>query len=52
MQDVNLKVKKALIAGLTPIMCVGETDEEREKGITQDVVGRQVKHGLIGRGKN
>jgi len=46
--DVNLKVKKALSAGLIPIMCVGETDEEREKGITQDVVGRQVKNGLAG----
>jgi len=46
--DVNLKVKKALAAGLTPIMCVGETDEEREKGITKDVVGRQVKQGLNG----
>lgn len=46
--DVNLKVKKALSAGLTPIMCVGETDEEREKGITKDVVGRQVKNGLAG----
>lgn len=46
--DVNLKVKKALSAGLTPIMCVGETDEQREKGITQDVVGRQVNHGLKG----
>jgi triosephosphate isomerase len=29
-------------------MCVGETDEEREKGITQDVVGRQIKQGLNG----
>jgi triosephosphate isomerase len=46
--DVNLKVKKALAAGLTPIMCVGETDEEREKGVTQDVVGRQINHGLKG----
>ncbi|MGB5218331.1 MAG: triose-phosphate isomerase [Smithella sp.] len=46
--DVNLKVKKALDAGLTPIMCVGETDEEREKGIMKDVVGRQVKNGLAG----
>lgn len=49
--DVNLKVKKALDAGLTPIMCVGETDEEREKGITKDVVGRQVRNGLAGLGK-
>jgi triosephosphate isomerase len=46
--DVNLKVKKALSAGLKPIMCVGETDEERVKGITQTVVGRQVKQGLSG----
>jgi len=46
--DVNLKVKKALGVGLTPIMCVGETDEEREQGITKDVVGRQVRNGLAG----
>jgi triosephosphate isomerase len=46
--DVNLKVKKALSTGLTPIMCVGETDEEREKGVTQEVIGRQVKQGLNG----
>ena len=47
-QDVNLKVKKALTAGLKPIMCVGETDEERVKGITRSVVDRQVKQGLNG----
>jgi len=47
-QDVNLKVKKALAVGLKPIMCVGETDEERVKGITQSVVERQVKQGLSG----
>jgi triosephosphate isomerase len=46
--DVNLKVKKALMAGLKPIMCVGETDEERVKGVTQSVVGTQVKEGLSG----
>ena len=47
-QDVNLKVKKALTTGLKPIMCVGETDEERVKGITRSVVDRQVKQGLNG----
>jgi len=47
-QDVNLKVKKALTADLKPIMCVGETDEERVKGITRSVVDRQVKQGLNG----
>jgi triosephosphate isomerase len=46
--DVNLKGKKALTTCLKPIMCVGETDEERAKGITQAVVGRQVKQGLNG----
>ena len=46
--DVNLKVKKALAVGLKPLMCVGETDEERVRGITRDVVGRQVKQGLAG----
>jgi triosephosphate isomerase len=44
--DVNLKVKKALMAGLKPILCVGETDEEREKGVMRDVIGRQVEQGL------
>ncbi len=47
-EGVNLKVKKCLTAGLKPIMCVGETEEEREKGITQFVVGLQVKKGLYG----
>ncbi|KQC10946.1 MAG: triosephosphate isomerase [Smithella sp. SDB] len=46
--DVNLKVKKALMIGLKPIVCVGETDEERVKGVTQSVVGRQLKEGLSG----
>ncbi len=45
---VNLKVKKALEKGLKVIMCVGETDEERTRGITQFVVGIQVKKGLAG----
>ena len=47
-QDVNLKVKKALMAGLKPIMCVGETDDERVNGITRSVIDRQIKHGLSG----
>jgi triosephosphate isomerase len=47
-KDVNLKVKKALSLGLKPIMCVGETDEERVQGITQSVVDRQINLGLSG----
>lgn len=45
---VNLKVKKSLAVGLKPIVCVGETEEEREKGITEFVVGIQVNKALYG----
>jgi triosephosphate isomerase len=40
---INKKAKKALASGLIPIICVGETLEEREKGITGQVVTAQVK---------
>jgi triosephosphate isomerase (TIM) len=38
---VNLKLKAALEGGLTPIVCVGEVLEEREAGLTEDVLRRQ-----------
>src|SRR5271154_1091292 len=38
---VNFKLKAALEAGLTPIVCVGEVLEEREAGLTGDVLRRQ-----------
>jgi triosephosphate isomerase len=38
---VNLKLKTALAADLTPIVCVGEVLEEREAGLTEDVLRRQ-----------
>jgi triosephosphate isomerase (TIM) len=47
-ENVNLKVRKALAAGLAPIVCVGETDDERVQGVTQFIVGRQVKKALFG----
>ncbi len=47
-ESVNAKIKKSLAAGLKPIVCVGETEEEREKGVTEFVVGLQVKKGLYG----
>jgi triosephosphate isomerase (TIM) len=47
-ETVNKRVKAALAAGLTPIMCVGETLEERESGKTFEIVARQVKSGLAG----
>jgi len=38
---VNVKLKAVLEAGLTPIVCVGEVLEEREAGLTEDVLRRQ-----------
>lgn len=43
---VNKKVKAALSIGLKPIMCVGETKEQREKGITKKIVEDHVLGGL------
>ena len=40
---VNAKVKKALKSGLTPIVCIGETLEEREAGVTDRIITTQVK---------
>lgn len=45
-ETVNKKVKSALAHGLIPIMCCGETLEEREGGRTEKVIARQVKAGL------
>ena len=45
---VNLKVKKTLDAGLQAIMCVGETLDERERSVTEEVVTGQVREGLDG----
>ena len=44
--SVNAKIKKALETGLKPIICVGETEEEREQGVTEFVVGLQLRRGL------
>ncbi len=43
---INEKVKSALSAGMKPILCVGETLEQREGGSTIDVVSKQVLGGL------
>jgi triosephosphate isomerase len=47
-QDVNVKVHAALNAGLTPIVCVGETLDEREGGQTEDIVTEQLFGSLAG----
>jgi triosephosphate isomerase (TIM) len=43
---VNLRLKAALAHGLYPILCVGETLDERESELTDRVVGRQVAAAL------
>ena len=43
------KVPAALAAGLEPIFCVGETEEEREAGETERKLRHQVQEGLVAR---
>lgn len=47
-ETVNKRTLTALNAGLTPIVCVGETLEERETGKTEAVLHRQLEEGLKG----
>ena len=45
---LNKKVKKAISAGLTPILCCGESLEQREMGVTLDWINLQIKSDLAG----
>jgi triosephosphate isomerase len=47
-ESVNKKTKAGLAAGLTVIMCVGESLEQRDGGMAQNVVAEQLKGGLVG----
>ena len=47
-ETVNLKTKKALEKGLIPIVCVGESLEQREAGITMDLIAIQIKKAFAG----
>ncbi|MBO5244664.1 MAG: triose-phosphate isomerase [Selenomonadales bacterium] len=47
-ETVNKKVHTAFASGITPIVCVGETLEEREGGIMPQVISTQVEKGLAG----
>ncbi len=49
---VNKKIKAALAHDLTPIMCIGESLEEREKGETMNKVQAQISEGLEGLDRN
>ena len=50
--DVNAKVLAALENGLSPILCVGESLEQRETGITTEWITMQIKAGLHGVGED
>lgn len=50
-ETVNKKIRAALNHNLTPIICVGETLEERESGKALDVILRQLEGGLKGLSK-
>lgn len=45
---INRKVKSAIASGLRPILCCGETEAERDQGVTEQVVKRQLTKGLEG----
>ncbi len=47
-EGVNARAKAALAVGITPIICVGETLEQRESGVTAAFVSGQAKAALAG----
>ena len=47
-ETVNKKTVKALSKGLIPIVCVGESLEQREAGITMDIISIQIKKAFAG----
>jgi len=49
-ETVNKKALKAIERGLTPIICVGESKDQREQGITFDLVRMQTRIALLGIG--
>ena len=51
-KSINKKIKTAIRKNLKPIFCVGETLQEREKGITFKILESQLKNGLDGISEN
>ena len=47
-ETVNKKIKSALAVGLKPIVCVGETLEQRETGVTEQIITNQVEKAFEG----
>ncbi len=50
-KTVNSKARSAIVHDLIPIICIGETIEEREKGITFEIIEQQLKTATEGLGK-
>lgn len=51
-KDVNMTAKKALSEGLTPIICIGESLQQREAGDTEAFLETQIQEGLKGFSSN
>ncbi|HLN18913.1 MAG TPA: triose-phosphate isomerase [Patescibacteria group bacterium] len=47
-EDVNLKITEALKIGLKPMVCVGETREEKDMNETLNIISKQLKEALTG----
>jgi len=47
-QIINKKMKSCLDAGLIPVLCIGETLEQRQEGLTFDILNEQLVYGLEG----
>ena len=47
-EQINKRAKSAQVHGLIPIVCVGETLEQRERGEAERIISRQVEQGLEG----
>ncbi|MBU6229485.1 MAG: triose-phosphate isomerase [Cyanobacteria bacterium REEB459] len=47
-ETVNQRLKRAQQSGLTPILCVGETKQQRDAGDTERVISTQIDQGLMG----
>jgi triosephosphate isomerase (TIM) len=47
-ETVNARLKAAQMEGLTPILCVGETKQQRDANETEAVIAEQIEKGLVG----
>ncbi|BAZ05435.1 triose-phosphate isomerase [Calothrix sp. NIES-3974] len=47
-ETVNLRLKSAQKHGLTPILCVGETKQQRDRGETEKLIAMQIERDLVG----